>query len=125
MSSGSQAKLSSGKRGKETDLIISSTRLLVQTGVKDPADIEWLAELFRPTLLVLDATGKLVRNGPTGGSLSDVEAGYTVAGGTDQVAIDAFAAGMLNIEPPQFVRAAANRGLGNPNWQELVRAGGT
>ena len=78
-----------------------------------------LAELFRPTLVVLDATRKLLRNGPTGGSLSDVEAGYTVAAGTDQVAIDAFAAAMLKIEPPQFIRAAANRGLGNPNWREF------
>lgn len=83
-----------------------------------------LAELFRPTLVVLDATRKLLRNGPTGGSLSDVEAGHTVAAGTDQVAIDAFAADMLKMELPQFVRAGAKRGLGNPNWQELVPASG-
>ena len=82
-----------------------------------------LAELFTPTLVVLDATRKLVRNGPTGGSLSDVEAANTVVAGTDQVAIDALAAEMLNLEPPQFIRAAANRGLGNPLWRELPHAG--
>ena len=82
-----------------------------------------LAELFTPTLVILDATRKLIRNGPTGGSLSDVEAANTVVAGTDQVAIDALAAEMLNLEPPQFIRAAANRGLGNPIWRELPHVG--
>ena len=82
-----------------------------------------LAELFIPTLVILDATRKLIRNGPTGGSFSDVEAANTVVAGTDQVAIDVLAAEMLNLEPPQFIRTAANRGLGDPNWREVPHVG--
>lgn len=82
-----------------------------------------LAELFTPTLVILDATRKLIRNGPTGGSLSDVEAANTIVAGTDQVAIDALAAEMLNLEAPQFIKAAANRRLGNPNWRDVTHTG--
>ncbi len=52
---------------------------------------ESLADLLafaRPTLTILDAYRVLMRGGPTGGSLADVEFKKTLLAGTDPVAID-------------------------------------
>lgn len=54
-----------------------------------------LAGFFRPTLVVLDASRLLMRNGPTGGSLSDVAPGNALIAGWDQVAVDAQAVPLL------------------------------
>jgi len=58
-----------------------------------------LGSFITPTLIVMDGTRLLVKNGPTGGSMSDVKPGNTVAVGTDQVAVDAFGATLLDIKP--------------------------
>jgi uncharacterized protein (DUF362 family) len=47
--------------------------------------------MIKPTLVVLDATRMLMKNGPTGGSLSDVAKGGTLVVGTDMVAVDTWA----------------------------------
>jgi uncharacterized protein (DUF362 family) len=81
-----------------------------------------LCAFMKPTLTVLDAYRVLMRNGPTGGSLADVELRKTLVAGTDPVAIDAYAAkGFWDIDFPRlrFLRMAKERGLGNPVFEEL------
>jgi uncharacterized protein (DUF362 family) len=62
---------------------------------------EVIAELgafITPTLMILDGTRILMRNGPTGGSADDVKEGNVVAVSNDQVAIDAFGSELLGLE---------------------------
>jgi len=77
---------------------------------------------MKPTLVVLDATRLLMRNGPTGGSPADVKRGDTIAVATDQVAIDAFGLELLGKDPNQadWLRMAEERGLGTRNWRQLT-----
>jgi len=85
---------------------------------------ESLADLLafaRPTLTVLDAYRVLMRGGPTGGSLGDVELKKTVIAGTDPVAIDSYAANAwweLDYHRLPFLRIAQARGLGKMNFEE-------
>lgn len=78
-----------------------------------------LAMAFRPTLTVVDATRVMRRGGPTGGRLEDVEAVGAVAAGTDAVALDAWGAGLLHLDPAEVTHLvlAEARGLGS------IRAG--
>lgn len=81
-----------------------------------------LADFMRPTLTVLDAWRVLVRNGPTGGNLADVELRRTVIAGTDPVALDAWAAKAywdLDERRMPYLRLAARRGLGTPDFEKL------
>ena len=80
-----------------------------------------LASMIKPTLTVLDATRILLANGPTGGSLADVKQMNTVAAGTDEVALDAFGATLLGLEPSNvgFIIEGMKAGLGTPRWQSL------
>lgn len=80
-----------------------------------------LTAFFRAKLTVLDATRVLVRNGPEGGSLADVQPLGLVAAGTDQVAIDAYVATLLSLSPADvpIVRTAAARGLGRLDLNRL------
>ena len=80
-----------------------------------------LAELVRPTLTVLDATRILVRNGPQGGNLEDVEVRDTVVAGVDPVAVDAYAAELFGRRPDEigYIVRAAERGLGRMDWRRL------
>lgn len=86
---------------------------------------ESLADLLafaRPTLTILDAYRVLMRGGPTGGSLADVEFKKTLIAGTDPVAIDAYAAKAwwdLDHQRLPFLRIAQARGLGNANFEEV------
>jgi uncharacterized protein (DUF362 family) len=68
----------------------------------------------KPHLVILDAYRILVRNGPTGGNLDDVQMPKTVVAGTSQVAVDAYGTTVMGWNPtdlPSLVEAAA-RGLG-------------
>lgn len=81
-----------------------------------------LADFMRPTLTILDAWRVLVRNGPTGGNLADVELHRTVIAGTDPVALDAWAAKAywdLDERRMPYLRLAARRGLGTPEFEKL------
>ncbi len=75
----------------------------------------------QPTLVVLDATRLLMRNGPTGGSPADVKRGDTLVVGTDQVALDAFGFELLGKDPEKarYLKLAEARGLGTRNWRRL------
>jgi uncharacterized protein (DUF362 family) len=81
-----------------------------------------LAAFMRPTLTVLDAYRVLMRNGPTGGSLADVELRKTIVASTDEVALDAYVAKAywdLDYRRLGFLRLAAARGLGRIDYESL------
>jgi len=73
-----------------------------------------LGFFISPTLVILVGTRILKRNGPTGGSLADVEPGNTVVAGTDQVAIDAYGVGLLGkkAEEIPYLKMAEKMGIG-------------
>jgi uncharacterized protein (DUF362 family) len=58
-----------------------------------------LANFVRPQLTILDAYRILLRNGPQGGSLKDVQLTKTVAAGTQMATVDAYGATLLGIKP--------------------------
>lgn len=70
--------------------------------------------LVKPHLTILDAHRILVRNGPTGGGLKDVEVRKTLIVGTDTVAVDSVATGLFGMKPQdlRYLMNAAARGLG-------------
>lgn len=81
-----------------------------------------LLAFARPTLTIVDAYRVLMRGGPTGGSLADVEFRKTVLAGTDPVALDAYAAKAwwdLDHQRLPFLRIAQMRGLGKMNFEEV------
>jgi len=55
--------------------------------------------LLRPDLHVLDATRIMLRSGPSGGRLEDVEVRNLVFAGADPVALDAVGAGLFGMKP--------------------------
>jgi len=80
-----------------------------------------LAAFVKPKLTVLDGIRVLPVNGPVGGNLEDVKRKDTVVAGVDQVAIDAFGATLLDMEPKKIshIVEAANRGLGTMDFASL------
>ena len=76
---------------------------------------------LRPELTVLDATRILVRNGPSGGDLSDVERKDTVIACADWVAADAWATGLFGKDPAfvPYIAAAARMGLGTDDLRRV------
>ena len=84
-----------------------------------------IAELnarLKPELTVLDAIRILVRNGPTGGSLSDVRRKDIVIASKDWVAADAYATRLFGKSPGYvpYIAAAAKMRLGKANLSGLV-----
>lgn len=79
------------------------------------------AAFFRAHLTIVDASRVMLRNGPQGGSLTDVRQADTVAATVDPVAADAFAAGLLGLRPGDLpsLRDARERGLGTDDLSAL------
>ena len=77
-----------------------------------------LAAFVRPTLTVVDATRVLVRGGPTGGSLADVNIENSVICSTDQVAADSRAAEFLGLHADRIghIVLAEKTGLGRIDY---------
>ncbi len=70
--------------------------------------------VIRPDLTLVDATRVIIRNGPSGGSLSDVKQLDTMIAGVDPLAVDAYATTLFDMSPSDLdstVRAA-ELGLG-------------
>jgi uncharacterized protein (DUF362 family) len=90
-----------------------------------------LARMVKPTLVVLDGMTTMMSNGPTGGSLSDLKETNTLIVSTDQVAADAFGAGLLgrSLQELPYILKAEAAGLGTTDFESLkpvraqVRAG--
>ena len=83
--------------------------------------IKELAIMVKPTLVVLDGTTTMMRNGPTGGSLADLKETHTMIVSTDQVAADAFGATLLDktVDQLAFIKKAEAAGLGTADFQSL------
>lgn len=83
-----------------------------------------LAWAVRPTLTIMDATRVLKSNGPTGGSLDDVVQHNTIVASLDEVALDSYSLGFLDLTPDKipFLALAETRGLGRVRWQDLNRS---
>ena len=83
-----------------------------------------LAHFLRPTLILLDAWRILLRNGPQGGSLGDVDERRMLVACTDPVAIDAFGGAEffgLSVEEMPWIGLAEARGLGTSDHASLRR----
>jgi uncharacterized protein (DUF362 family) len=83
--------------------------------------ISELAQLVRPTLVILDGTNTMLTNGPTGGSFEDLKATHTMIVSTDQVAADAFGATLLGKTAADlpFIMKAAAAGVGTADYESL------
>jgi len=75
----------------------------------------------RPTLVVLDGTTAMMRNGPTGGSLDDLAETNTMIVSTDAVAADAFGATLLGKTAADlpYIGLAAVAGAGTADYESL------
>jgi uncharacterized protein (DUF362 family) len=83
--------------------------------------IKELAMMIKPTLVVLDGNTTMMRNGPTGGSLSDLKETRTMIVSTDQVAADAVGATLLGktVDELVFIKKAETMNLGTADFQSL------
>jgi len=95
-----------------------------------------LGFMMSPTLTIADGTRVLMRNGPTGGSLSDVKPGNTIVAGVDSIALDSWCyENLLGRDPAQlrFLDLAFEKFGGRPfeqagrfterNWQTYKQQG--
>ncbi len=85
-----------------------------------------LATVIKPTLTVIDATRILLRNGPQGGRLEDVQQRDTVIASADPVAADAVATTLFGLQPEDIETTvvAHQMGLGqmDPAKMQIFRA---
>lgn len=83
--------------------------------------IKELAMMVKPSLVILDGTTAMMHNGPTGGSLSDLEETETMIVGTDQVAVDAYGATLLgkSLDELTHIIKAEEMGVGTSDWKSL------
>ena len=80
-----------------------------------------LASFVRPTLTVVDATRVMMRNGPQGGSIADINTENVVICSLDQVAADARACEFLGLkaEDVGHITSAARAGLGKIDYKSI------
>ncbi len=80
-----------------------------------------LAQFFNPTLTLIDATRIMIKNGPSGGSLTDVAIKNTLILSDDQVAADARAAMLFGYSPEEIGSISLGKkwGLGTDDFQQL------
>ncbi len=80
-----------------------------------------LAMMVKPSLVILDGVTAMMTNGPTGGSLSDLKPTGMMIAGTDQVAVDAFGAELLDRSASDlpFLLKAEAAGVGSANYKAL------
>ena len=83
--------------------------------------IKELALMIKPTFVILDATTTMMTNGPTGGSLSDLNRTHTMIVSTDQVAADAYGARLLSksVSDLPFLAKAEQAGVGTTDFKSL------
>ena len=82
-----------------------------------------LAQFFKPTVTLIDATRIMVTNGPSGGSLSDVAVKNTLILSDDQVAADTAGAKLFGVNPANlgFIGLGEKWGLGTADLLKLNR----
>jgi uncharacterized protein (DUF362 family) len=82
-----------------------------------------LAQFFKPTITLIDATRIMARNGPSGGSTSDVDKKNTLILSDDPVAADAKAALLFGKKPQDigYIKLAEKQGLGTHDFSKLLQ----
>jgi uncharacterized protein (DUF362 family) len=82
-----------------------------------------LAQFFKPTLTLIDGIRIMTRNGPSGGSISDVSQKNTLVLSDDPVAADAKAALLFGRKPEHigFIKLGQKWGLGTYDFQKLAQ----
>jgi uncharacterized protein (DUF362 family) len=82
-----------------------------------------LAQFFKPTITLIDATRIMTRNGPSGGSISDVVIKNTLILSDDPVAADGKAALLFGKEPQSigYIKLASKQGLGTYDCSKLLQ----
>lgn len=80
-----------------------------------------LQRYFKPELNVVDAIRVLMRGGPTGGNLEDVERRDLIAASADPVALDAFSVGLIGktLEEVPSIAEGEKAGLGVSDYRSL------
>jgi uncharacterized protein (DUF362 family) len=80
-----------------------------------------LTSRVKPTLTVIDAVRILTANGPTGGSLDDVQERNTVITSPDIVAADSYAATLFDRKPDEiaYIQKGAAMGIGRSDLENL------
>jgi len=80
-----------------------------------------LAQFFSPTLILIDCTRIMIRNGPSGGRLSDVAIKNTLILSDDQVAADAKASMLFGLDPERisYILLGQRHGLGTYDFKRL------
>jgi len=100
--------------------VIGGNRGLVHAGLDQAiADLNTAINI---SLTIIDATRILLRNGPSGGSLDDVEVRDTLIASRDTVAADAYTAKHLfDLDPAElkFLEAANQLGLGEYDLDKI------
>lgn len=81
-----------------------------------------LAQFFSPTLTLVDGIRIMIRNGPSGGSTTDVVAKNTLILSNDPVAADARAALFFGRQPERigFIKLGQKWGLGTYDFEQLA-----
>ncbi len=79
-----------------------------------------LNRVIQSSCTIVDATRVLTRNGPQGGSLSDVKQLDTIVGSKDPVAVDAYSTTLFGLEPDEIDSTvfAHKAGLGQMNLDQ-------
>jgi uncharacterized protein (DUF362 family) len=80
-----------------------------------------LAAYLHPDLIIADAYRVIMRGGPSGGAPEDLKAYHQLIVGNDPVAIDTYAASLLEISPDSVdhIRLAAKKGVGEPDLSKV------
>jgi uncharacterized protein (DUF362 family) len=81
-----------------------------------------LAQFFNPTLTLIDGIRIMTRNGPSGGSTTDVLQKNTLILSNDPVAADARAALLFGRQPDRigFIKLGQKWGLGTYDFEQLM-----
>jgi uncharacterized protein (DUF362 family) len=81
-----------------------------------------VANFVRPQLTILDAYRILVKNGPQGGSLKDVQEKKTVIAGTQIATVDAYGATLFGIKPEglEHIVKSSKFGLGEIDLDKVT-----
>ncbi|MCJ7773048.1 MAG: DUF362 domain-containing protein [Desulfobacterales bacterium] len=80
-----------------------------------------LAQFFKPTITLIDATRIMINNGPSGGNESDVRVKNRLILSNDPVAADTKAATLFDLDPNElgFIQLGNKWGLGTKDLTQL------
>lgn len=83
-----------------------------------------LTDFINPDLTVIDAYRVLLRNGPTGGDLKDVELKKTLVVATDPTLADTYACSIVNVDPSSvpYLSVAKDRKFGSMDIEGANKA---